>query len=258
MTTYTVIADGAMEDTSTFSPTGSPGPVDTIRVQGGFTLTENVTRTVKLIECNGGKLVANVDMLFPDVAGAGMIIRAAAGSAFDHNGANGAPRVLRSASADPLNPFHFDIEPVSSGADSRIINMQRLELRGASYRLAVGSHVLYFNEPNAGSIYKGRILTVTPPSRTPSIVSNVVALRVGERLHNNGASSARTTVSGFVPIDDINWWTAQELEDMKIQRARASFVSDIYHLPKCRIEDLRWGKASSLYQPFDLYLAEDV
>lgn len=231
----------------------TPAAGDTVNVIGGHQVTVpgGYSGRCLKVNCDGGVLKLGngtgvAQLVFDDAAGAGITVHDSAGSGFIMGSWD---NILKSASAQPVNPWKFIIEQLDP--ETRNIYLDGLRCQGNSWVLSNSRYNLYFNDPADGLGLRAN--KHDPLTRTPRLDYHDIDGRAKGRTYPNGLQSGSMVLHGYGPYGTYSYL---RLEALKRDQTVCSIVTDHSHMPRCYITDVKYRPSASWYY-FDIYLQED-
>jgi hypothetical protein len=161
------------------------------------TVTMEAAKTVKalILGKSGatGALLMNYDVTFDDASGAGLTIMAASGFSFTTNATAAAPRIFKSASTSPINPWTITYEKEDTVPDDRTLNFAFVKMLGNLWY--VGNSTYYVNF-NAGTLDAPFIRSITPLSRAGKLDNHFIEGRTTSRVYPQGTWAGTSSDNG--------------------------------------------------------------
>lgn len=239
---------------------GVPDVNDQVLINGGFTVTHDVSGTCADLHVTAGILAftAGTTLTIKDAAGThatGEHIRiaAAAGSGWNSNGTAASPVIIQSSNTGaPTNRVKILIEDITT-AESRTMDFSYMDIRDAAVFLGNDSRYIWFN---TGDVTNDGIMEDTVPiERDQRIETHYILGRPYGRVFPDGGHAGTIRLTGLIPWASFDW---QAMADMRDNQDKVAYQSRYTHLPSARIEALSFGKRNGPYVPFSLTLIEDV
>jgi hypothetical protein len=248
MATVTSVGSGAWETAGTWD-IGVPGDNDEAIIAAGHTVTLGVADQCHSLTVNG-TFVQNADLTFTDSASCRIIFNTASG--YSNNGTQAAPRIIKSASANPTYPWYITCYDVT-GADSRTLTFTYIEFQGAEMVLGNDGTYQWFNGPATNEPI---ITQVTPSGKVPSLIEHGILGRTSGRVYPRAIASSSLTVSGTASKDAH---LPSKIDAIIATKQRISLFTRYHHLPKCRIErEPQYRDRGGNFIEFTISVREDV
>lgn len=251
MVTITAAGTGNWKDGTTWTGGVKPGNNDVGSIPVGVVVTVSEAAQAANIELDGGAIVFNADFTFTDVGASGIIIQDKSTCSLTSNGTPSSPRLLKSASTTPTNPWRWYIDSMD-GADARVINLDNIECRGMLFFL--GDAVNYVNF-NGGGVDDPVCLPMPPLTRDVQLEEHKIRGRDQARTYPGYHAAGTITIVGYCTLNSRMW---QIIVDMDESDSRLAFVSQYISLPHCRIESYRFRARGGQYLDFSITLREDA
>ena len=257
------VATGNKSSTAVWSATSGgapgasvPGTGDTAYIETGTVTVDSAWPLKALVLGKSGAtgaLVMNYDVTFDDASGAGLTIKAASGFSFTTNATAAAPRLFKSASSSPTNPWTISYEKQDAVPDDRTLDFDFVYMTGNLWMIGNSTYYVNFN---AGTTDAPFLRSVTPVSRDTALDNHFIEGRATSRIYNRGTWAGVATASGRLAWSGFAWQTLLEL---CASGQRFACFSKYVHLPHCRFDQQpRFKpKPGSLYLDVDMTLIED-
>lgn len=259
MTTILSTQTGNWNAGSTWVGGVPPGANDIASIEVGDDVTVSAAQQGMKIIVNGGHLTFNADFIWTDSPYASLAISADSTSSVTSNGTAASPRILKSESNNPTNPWYITVNAVA-GFDSRVLNFDYIEMRGNRWSLGYapsggGNWVgILFNNPNITT--SSWLLTVQPIARDPVLIEHTIDGRSTSRVYQRGSHAGAVSITGYMPLASWDYLTVRLLQE---SNQRLALFTNRHHFPKLRFDGKpRFDpKPGHLFVPFSMTLIED-